>query len=417
VELAQGMVDWLGFALDVKKDILPWFGGELLIVSVTGQGERERPLTPDSMVLILRTKSMRKARASLDRGVKPFAREANWYQKTEAHAGTKVTVWADMSGRSRLAYAVKDGCVLIGNRPEAVGYCLAAAGNAAGRLTYDEGFQATVGNRPRETVAWSYFATDSLAQAGKAVLPGITKGWPGLLGRYRNYASLGRRGEQTASGALGLSLSPIREGAEVRAVYRAADSGEAGTKENTLGRVAKFAPEEAVLSVAIHAPGEWLEGLAPKQGEGAWGRLLPSLQTTWLGLEQMPSDLLITVLPKQHSSRPALVLAAPAGELPVPPRGLLSRLFPKPATAVVDKIAVLATDEQALRQCSLAAKRAGTLVDLQGDVRFVISARPGGIAPELDYVRGIKVVGRATPGGGEGEISLAVPPRYLLGGK
>lgn len=412
-ELAQGVVDWLGYALEVKQDVLPWFGGELLIVSVTGGEQRERPLTPDSVVLILRTKSMRKARAALHRGVKPFAREANWHLEGVEHAGTKIAVWADMSGRARQAYAVKDGCVLIANKPQAIGYCLAAAQKPAERLTYDEGFQATVGTKPRESVAWAYFATGSLTQVGRAVLPGITGGWPGLLSSYRNYASLAKREQQTATGALGLSLSPVREGAKVRAVYRAAGGKKVKTEASLLGRVASFAPEEAALSLAMHAPGAWLEAAAQQQ-RGAMAALLSHSPASWLGLEKLPRDLLITVLTKPQGHQPSLALAAPEGELPVPPRGLLSRFFPKPATAVVDKVAVLATDEQTLKLCLAAAKQSAPPTDWE-QLRFMAAVRPGKIAPELDYVRGLKIIGRATPGGGEGEIALSLPPRYLLG--
>ena len=53
-ELAQEVVDWAGFDLDVKKDVLPWYGGELVVAMVGLEGER--PLGPDSVVLIARTK-------------------------------------------------------------------------------------------------------------------------------------------------------------------------------------------------------------------------------------------------------------------------------------------------------------------------------------------------------------------------
>jgi hypothetical protein len=415
VELAQGVVDWLGFALEVRKDILPWFGGELLIASVTGPSDRARPLTPKSVVLILRTKSMRRARATLDRGVKPFAREANWGQTTEKHAGAKVTVWRDLSGRARLAYVVKDGCVLIAEGSEGIRSCLAAADDPARRLTYLESFQATVGYQRRETVAWGYVSVSSVVEAGRAVLPGLTKGWPGLLSRYRSYASFGDREGQASLGSLALSLSPAREGAEVRAVYRAANAARAAAKPSALARVAKFAPEEAMFSLAVHEPDDWLALIQPRNTEPQTARFFSPPGLKWLGLEQVPSDLMFTVL--QADGKPSFALAAPAKQMPVPPRGMLSRVFPKEACTVVDGVALLAKDAQALKQCSRAAKTPQAASDLKGEVRLVISARPGDASSELAHVKQIRVVGRAAPGGGEGEITLAVPPRYLLGGR
>lgn len=428
-ELAQQVVNWSGFDLDVRKDLRPWFGGELVLASVARQADRAQALTPDSLVLIARTKSMRRARASLEKGVKPFAREAYWHRATEDRAGEKVTVWFDGSGRPQLSYATKDGCVLIAKRPEVIDYCLSAARSPANRLSYQEAFEGSVGELSQEAVAWAYGDVRSLAETVRAVLPGVPRGWAGVVNRYLSYSRLGVEQSPVRAGVVACALVAAPHGAEVSAVYRTPKTAKTEASSNTLGRVAKYAPREAVFAVAMHRPGDWLGPLLPsptsseeRPGQstrrGFWRRHFhfPEVVDPWLGLRQVPSDLMLAVLPRAGGGNPALVVAAPAGELPVPPRGLLSFVFPRPATAVMDEIAILATDEQALKQCSLAAKAPRPLLDSKGAVRFVVSVRPSNASADLAHVKELAIIGRQTPQGGEGKITLAIPPRYLLGG-
>ena len=428
-ELAQKVVNWSGFDLDVRKDLLPWFGGELVLASVARQADRAQTLAPDSFVLIARTRSMRRSRASLEKGVRPFAREAYWHRAEEDRAGEKVTVWFDGSGRPQLSYATKDGCVLVAKRPEVIDYCLSAARSPANRLSYQEAFEGSVGEMSQEAIAWAYGDVRSLAETVRAVLPGVPRGWPGVVKRYLSYSRLGVEQAPVPAGVVAGALVAAPHGAEVSAVYRTPKTAKAEASSNTLGRVAKYAPPEAIFAVAMHRPGDWLKPLLPSpvspeertgrsMGRGAWRRHFdsPRVLDPWLGLRQIPSDLMLAVLPRAGGGSPALAVAAPAGELPVPPRGLLSFVFPRPATAVVDKIAILATDERALKQCSLAAKAPRPLLDSKGEVRFVVSVRPSNAFADLAHVKELAIIGRQTPQGGEGRITLAIPPRYLLGG-
>ncbi len=430
-ELAQQLVNWSGFDLDVRKDLLPWFGGELVLASVARQADRAQVLGPDSFVLIARTTSMRRARASLEEGVRPFARDAYWHRTTENYSGEQVTVWFDGSGRPQLAYATKDGCVLIAKRPEVIDSCLSAAQSPANRLSYQDTFSDSVGELSHEAIAWAYGDVASLAGAARAVLPGLRRGWPGVIGRYRSYSDSAAEETPVPAGVVAFAVAAKPNGAEVSAAYRSSKPGKTEAKSNPLARVAKYAPPDAILAVALHHPGDWLEPLLspPASPDPQPGRLRrrmfwrrnfysrsPEIIDPWLGLRQLPSDLMVAILPRENEGRPALAVAAPAGELPVPPRGLLSFVFPRPATAVVDNIAILATDEQALKQCSLAAKNPRPLLDSKGAVRFVVSARPSRASAELSHVQELAIIGRQTPQGGEGKITLAIPPRYLLGG-
>jgi hypothetical protein len=375
---------------------------------------------------------MRRARASLEKGVKPFAQESHWRRRVEKRADEKVTVWYDASWRPQLGYLAKDGCLLVSKNPETIERCLMAAQRPSARLSYAEQFDESVGRLPRETMAWAYVDARSLIEGARVVLPGLREGWPGALRAYLESRRSGTTPDSEAAGAVAFSVAAVREGAQLRLVYRGPQSEEPKTTASTLSRVTRFVPREAVFYAAVHRPGAWLTRLFDTPGEQESPErarrrrisplrrrylFFPPSPQPWLGLDQVPTDLMIAVFALEGRDGLRLAVAAPEGELPVPPRGLLSLLFRKPASAVIDKTAILATDARSLAQCSRAAKARPPLLDLKGDVQFVVSARLSRPFAQVGHVTEIRAIGRRAPGGSEGEIRIAVPPRYLLGGK
>ncbi len=426
-EVAQKAVDWSGFDLDIKKDVRPWYGGELVVASVAQKGLP--PLAPGTLVLVARTKNMRRARASLDKAVRSFAREAEWVRRVDSREGEAVISWADAHGREQIAYALKDNCLVLGRYVAPVVECLRAANRPSQQLARVERFRTTAGKMDEDGGAWAYFDVGAAARAGKLLLPLATgANWMAVVRDYfRRDAGNGAAHDGEDLGVVAVGLSPEPKGVRLRGVYRGT-----GGKATPIAsaRVAQFAPREAAAYLLLRNPGErWFRLMAPDpfgsdaSGTGQAGlartvmrKLLPP-PTTWFGFTQAPAQLLVVVLPRGREGRPALAIVAPADQVATPPRGLLAVLSKQATAAVVGDLEIVGTDARAVKECEAAMKspRARLSPAPDEEARFEAWVKPAALNSEFDQVKEIRLQGREVEGGGEGELSIIVPPRYLLG--
>jgi hypothetical protein len=434
-EVAQKVVDWSGFDLDIKKDVLPWYGGEVMAASLAQKGMR--PLSPDTLVLVARTKSMRRARATLDKAVRSFAREAEWRRRVESREGETVVSWADGPGRDQIAYAVRDNCLVVSRHPALVVECLRAAKQPSRQLAQVERFRATAGRMDEEGGAWAYFDVAAAARAGKLLAPLATgANWVGVVRDYfhredRESAAPAARGDEDL-GVVAVGMTPEPKGVRLRGVYRGA--GESVVKAVAPARVVQFAPRQAAAYLFLRNSSERMfrmmapdpfgsDASAPGQADAAgslartvMAKLLPP-PTAWFGFTQAPTELLVVILPRGHGGRPALAIVAPADQVATPPRGVLAALSRQTTSAVVDDLEIVGTDAQAVKECEAAMKSARARLSPAPaeEARFDAWVKPAALSHRFDQITEIRVQGREVKGGGEGELSIVAPPRYLLG--
>jgi hypothetical protein len=433
-EVAQKVVDWSGFDLDIKKDVLPWYGGEVVVASLAQK--EMRPLSPDTLVLVARTKSMRGARASLEKAVRSFAREAEWRRRVESREGETVVFWVDRPGRDQIAYAVKDNCLVVSRHPALVGECLRAAKQPSRQLGQAPRFRTTAGKMDEEGGAWAYFDVAATARAGKLLAPvATTANWVGVvrdyLRRHDRESATTAAADDEDLGVIAVGVTPEPKGVRLRGVYRGA--GDGAVRPVTPARVVQFAPREAAAYLFLRNPGErWLRMMAPdpfgsaapESGPSAAGslaqtvmsRLLPP-PTAWLGFTRAPTEVLVVVLPRGHGSRPALAVVAPEDQVATPPRGILAALSRQTTSAVVGDLEIVGTDAQAVKACEAAMKspRARLSPAPAEGARFDAWVKPAALSHRFGQITEIRVQGREVEGGGEGELSIIAPPRYLLG--
>ena len=221
-----------------------------------------------------------------------------------------------------------------------------------------------------------------------------------------------------------------KQGAELRLVYDRAKQSAPAPATGSLGDIAHFVPREAIAYVALHRPADLLQRLPyygwPRKGKAktAVSPATPFFPTLMeashaLGFTEPPTDVLFGVLPRGKGAHPAFVLVAPAKQVVVPPKGSAMGLLKVGGIlkefAISKGYAILGSDKEAVAQCQRAAAQGEAPFDTKGEVQFVIYSRPGEVYPALAHLEEIRVIGRSTAAGGEGEISVVVPPRYLLG--
>ena len=435
-ELSQKLVDWTGLKLDLRRDASSWFGGEVVAGAVGG--ETGMPLGPQStaagsrrppsLVLIARITSARRARASLDRAVAPMARDLDWRKSVLRDAGGRITVWREASGQEQIAYATQHECLVVGITSAPVAECLLAARQPDRRLAAVDGFRrATVRLLP-DSAIWCYLDLASASQMTRYLLPALRHGWLGLVGAYLE-GEIGFGSQESApgtAGALAVALAPQRDGLRVRGVYASPKPGEAGASPH-LEKLTRLLPRDTIAYLASHRPIALLPLVGrlpprlltppPRNPTKRW-RPFPPLGP-WLGPNALPKDILIALLPRPGERRLAMVLAAPSGQM-TGARGWLAAALMRgdaPRTTIGD-YSVIASDEEAIRQCQLAAKDSSQrLSPPRGrDCQFEVWVRPGRLSHALARFEEAQIRGWEAAGGGEGELSLKAEPRRLLGG-
>ena len=418
-ELAQEAVDWAGFELDVKKDVLPWYGGELVVAMVGLEGERS--LGPDSVVLIARTTDARRTRRTLDKGVEPFARNAAWKAGTGRVEGEKVAVWRAETGGPQMAYFTKDGCVFIAKRPEILAQCLRAGREATTRLTASAGYKASVAALPNESVVWAYLDASAAAQTAHDLLPAAMRGPAGIAREYLDPSHASVTATPSAPGRVAvLGVVPARDGVYLRGTYRGSKEEKPAKGTGKLAEVARFVPRDAFAYVALHLPQDWPSAVLPKQPAGRANMLFPfpASPLAMLGFDRAPTEIVLVVLPRAKGKDPGVALLAPVGQLPVPPRGMIAMQSPKLASAVLGKIAVWGSDAQALTQCQQAGASAQDRapVEVAADTRLLAYLHPvGDVVFRLPHLNEVRISIADTAQGNEAEVTLLIPPKYLLG--
>jgi len=418
-ELAQRAVDWSGLRLDVRKSAGQWFGGELLIASIGGP--EARSFTPRSFVLVVRVTSLRRARGDLHRAVEDIAREGGWERRTLRSSGRMVTVWGPAGGDSEIAYATADGCLVVSASHELVELCLRTAGDPAARLMRSARFHAVRTRLPADALIWGYLGAGDLIQAVRETLPSLRQGWVGLVRHYLTLrAGPGIPREGAAEGdSIAVAIAPEPEGMRLHASYLPASGKPALAPPGAGDRLLELLPQEALAFAFFRdAPGvvKVLTG-REQQGRrapvaGRWG-----VSGLLLRPELVPESLLVTVLPREGTARPA-VAAAFAGEKSEQTTESLLRVAPTIKAVEVSGAQVVASDDQAIGRMQAAAKAPAERLKIEagGEVEMQLWARPAALSPRLARVEEVGLALRRGESGAEVEVSVKAEPRHLLGG-
>ena len=135
--------------LDLKKDVLPWFGGQAMLIAV-GLPDLG-PLDPDSSSCWPAPTARGPPAPAMERGARPYLQESDWHRFVVEVAGEKIVVWRNDEGQDQAAYVIKDGCVLLTKHPVILEQCLHAAqpGNPRLAALRPDG---AIGKLPAETL-------------------------------------------------------------------------------------------------------------------------------------------------------------------------------------------------------------------------------------------------------------------------
>jgi hypothetical protein len=421
-DLAQRMVDWSGLQLDVRKDASQWFGGEVLVASIGAP--QARSFTPRSAVLVARVTSLRHARGDLDRSVKELAREGSWQRRTLRSDGRAITVWGKPDGRSEIAYAAVDGCLLVSTSSELVDLCLKTLRTPSEGLSETSSFRASRRGIPNDAFVWCYLSAADLLHASREVAPYVTQGWMGLARRYlalRNAASVPRT-TPSDGGAIAAAVTPEKDGLRVRASYLRAGKGQAGPASNEGVELLQLVPREAAAFGFVRDLPDLLGVFYPADRRGGRQRHAPSIYWGPLRLvvqpESLPKSVLVALLPRQGTSRPALAAALMGGGAEQTSAWLL-QMMPSAKAAEVARARLLAGDEQGLTQLRNAAGDPASRLRLGISDEVVLQAwaRPGALSPSFTRVEELSFILLRNPTGADAQISIKAEPRYLLGGR
>lgn len=406
VRLAQELVEWTGLELDVGRDVAPWFGGQLAAAAV---GDKTiQALRPQGLVLIASATSTRRAQASLARAVRPMARDLAWKRRTLMRQGVRISAWRDARGRDQVAYAARHGCLLVGASADTISQCLLAEQSAGRQLAGMRAYQEAARRIPADSPVWCYLDVGVAAQASRYLGRGLTAGWRGVLREYLRGALRGReRGGAGAAGVLAAALLPRADGVAIKAVYSEPARREAEASPAHLERLAVILPREAVAYVLVHRPGRWLP----------YAEAFPL--PPGLGSAVLPEDLLIALVAQSGKRQPAIVMAAPSEQLRGPARQLAVLAAKGQKFATVGDLAVVASDQEALRECELAARRPERRLSPRrgAGTTFELWARASALSSELAGLQEVSVKTWEQAGGGEAEVRLRMRPRDLLGGR
>jgi len=430
-DLAQELVDLTGIQLDLERDASRWFGGELVVASLPGADART--LRPRSFVLIARATNCRRARASLDKAVAPFAREAGWRRSVVRSGRYALTLWGAPDARTALAYITQDGCVVISANDVAVERCLAAAEDPSQTLTESEDFVGAISPLPSDYFLWCYASTPHLLFTARDLLPALSEGWPAFIKRYRDAAIPARapewrkeRPHAAASATLALTFKPETTGVRLRARYRRGSRRERPSPPH-FQRLLQLVPREALAYALVHDPARWsnafqlaLECSPPRRTTDAgmgFLRVFLSPMAALLNRDLLPDDALVILLPRErHAGKPALVVALPAApsarkapQLPAFP--------PLPATATIHDTLVYGSDREAIRQCRRAAEDPAQRIDheITSNAGLQAWARPAELLHEIDWIEELHVELSEGAVGAEADCYLTADPARLLG--
>ncbi len=331
IDAAQEFVYWTGIQLDLREDASAWFGREI-VAAALGRPDGEMGGRP-TFVLIARVTNMRRARASLDRAVRPLAREAGWARSVIRQGGHSIIAWGKPSDPAAVAYTVHEGCLLIAPSDSAIERCLAAAADPSERLTSTEQFIAACGPTISDSLIWCYGSVPHLHQQLYDLLPHLRSGWRSLIRYYRRgpvgQPALGVRPpapRQLGVGVFAAAVTPESNGIRLRASYYRGEPRESTPPEGWAS-LAELLPRDTAGYAFVHEPLRWLDVLdfvtlprLPHRGPPippVPARTLLQLALGWLGLDELPADALLALLPgSADTQRPAFVAAIPHPEPP-----------------------------------------------------------------------------------------------------
>ena len=217
-QVAQDSVSLLGLDLDLEEDVSQWFGGEIAVASVPHQGAP--PLSPNSLVLIVRVTDLGQARHDLDHAVGELAQQHEWDRFSRRSEGRAIIFWGPSRERARIAYCASEGCVVMGASAEVVDLCLQAGRASAERLTDIADFHETRGQLPGNAFLWCYSQTGDLLRAVSSLAPSLQQGWFGFIRAYLHHQT-GRPPTAAASipGSFAFALLPETDGLSLVANY------------------------------------------------------------------------------------------------------------------------------------------------------------------------------------------------------
>ena len=426
IDLSQSIVDWTGLKLDVRKDVQPWFGGEMVVGTV--RTDTAPAFSPRSVVLVARATSMRRARAALDRATNPTAQKMEWKRLIARRDSDTITVWRDEMHHSQVAYATRDGCIVVSPSLDVVADCLVAAQHPAERLVTSAAFTRSYERLPPDTAIWAYFDVATAARVTQQVMPALLRGWIwalrklayGMYGRQTNAPEHGRR----ERGALAVAISPNKDGVLLKGVYASTEETAASAVPNQLEQLGRLLPRDTAAYVLAHEPGR----LAPTQARPSASRrsILPFMFLgPAAGLASLPDNLLVAAVaspgasPSQTAGRLATIVAAPAEEMIPPARLLFGALLKESSSATIGDFYVMATHQEALTRCrrAFADKRERLPIAHRADRELDAWAEPSRLSRTMEGVKEVGLTAWASPGGGEGEVVVKAEPRRLLGGE
>lgn len=424
-ELAQKAVDWSGIQLDLGTDASNWFGGEVVVASVTPS--RLRALAPRSAVVIARVTDLRRARHDLDESVAEMAREGGWERSAVRAEGHTIVAWGHPDGRSEIAYATLDGCALVSASEDVVRRCIESAMDSEKSLTETADFVETTRPLPSDAFLWCYAAAPDLIGAARTILPQLGHGWLGLARAFLRLpaASDAETGLGDAAGFPGgvaLALTPESDGVRLHANYWAGKERELSALSPESAELLDLVPREAVAFALVRGIPELVAPLLPNPNhpEGAADVFVSQWYPWVLRLTEgsLPEALLVTALPKDGKAGEVSLVTAFTGPDSEGTARRLKMLMPRAETAVVSDAQVFAWDAKALKRIETAsqdeAARLG--ISTQSDVSLQGWARPGELWPRLEKLGDVGFQVRSQAQGAQIELSVKAEPRYLLGG-
>ncbi len=434
-DIAQQFVHWTGLQLHLGEEASAWFGGEIVGAGI-GRPDRQLGGKP-SFVLIARVTDERGARAGIDQAIEPLSREAGWSRSVIRRENRSIILWSSPSNGDAVAYAVHEGCILIGPTEAVIDQCLRAAADPSQRLTSTPEFAEALRTLPRQSLIWCYGSVPHLERHLSEALPHARSGWLNLLQYYRGGAPFARpippptlAPSGASAGVLALGLVPVPEGVRIACIYRSGDSlgPSAAPREGEWDALAQVLPRDSTAYAFVHEPVRWLPAVDSFLGaRAAWRgsgddsfsvrNMLPLLMVS-LGLKESPSDALLALVPREASQAPPAILAAVPNPDPTPAvRHLLPISLPL-VTEQVGDVLVLATDQEVLDLCRRAAADDGSRLapDLNPTALLHVWARPGETSGHLSRCEEVNIEVHGDVEGLEGELLLKASPTVLLGG-
>jgi hypothetical protein len=418
-DLSQELANWTGLQLDLRKDVAPWFGGEVAVGSVGLTNEHG--LSARSVVVIARATSLRRARASLDRAVAAMADKLEWKRFTAKRPGGYIIVWRDPVREDHIAYANRDGCLLVSASLKVIEQCLVAVDSPKDRLLNARSFQQTFSRLPKHPVVWAYLDVGYMSQGTRFLLPALRRGWGGVVREFVHGFSRGGESRRRRDlGGLAIALSPDREGVRLKAAYAPERAPSEKASPTRLEQLASLLPQTTEGYMLVHEPRRFL----PLSSGDARGRIASRAAPLPLALlrpdawiNDLPDNLLVALVPEPGKGELAVLVAAPSEEMIGSARLFLASAVPHAVSGEVDHFFLVAGSEDALRQARLAVEDGKQrLAPARGrDCEFEVWAQPARLSAAASQIEEFRLRGWMLLAGGEGELILKTTPRSLLG--